>query len=135
MYQCCGSESGIRCFFNPRIRDPDPGWTNGRIWIRDKTSWIRDKTSRIRNTGMYVPPGRAMSPWSLPDTVGTRTRASGRNYLFSCYHGQGCGSGLTSIRIRIRQFSSIRIRIHNRTFVAVKDIRNLYYFLPFLYKN
>jgi hypothetical protein len=23
--QCCGSGSGIRCFFTPRIRDPDPG--------------------------------------------------------------------------------------------------------------
>jgi hypothetical protein len=30
--------------FTPRIRDPDPGWSNGRIRIRDKTS-------RIRNTG------------------------------------------------------------------------------------
>jgi hypothetical protein len=27
--------SGIRCFFTPRIRDPDPGWSNGRILIRD----------------------------------------------------------------------------------------------------
>jgi hypothetical protein len=24
--QCCGSGSGIRCFFSPRIRDPYPGW-------------------------------------------------------------------------------------------------------------
>jgi hypothetical protein len=32
-YQCCGSGSGIRCFFTPRIRDP--GWSNGRIRIRD----------------------------------------------------------------------------------------------------
>jgi hypothetical protein len=82
--QCCGSGSGIRCFFTPRIRnpdpgsgreqwsdpdpgsgiskqnllrgriqdpvlfyppDPDPGWSNGRIRIRDKTS-------RIRNTAL-----------------------------------------------------------------------------------
>jgi hypothetical protein len=40
--------SGIRCFFTPRIRDPDPGWSNGRIRIRDKTS-------RIRNTAVYLP--------------------------------------------------------------------------------
>jgi hypothetical protein len=24
--QCCGSGSGIRCFFTTRIRDPDTGW-------------------------------------------------------------------------------------------------------------
>jgi hypothetical protein len=33
--QCCGSGSGIRCFFTPRIRIRDPGWSNGRIRIRD----------------------------------------------------------------------------------------------------
>jgi hypothetical protein len=33
--QCYGSGSGIRCFLTPRIRDPDPGWSNGRIRIRD----------------------------------------------------------------------------------------------------
>jgi hypothetical protein len=36
--------SGIRCFFTARIRDP--GWSNGRVRIRDKTS-------RIRNTALY----------------------------------------------------------------------------------
>jgi hypothetical protein len=56
--QCCGSGSGA--FLPPgsgiRIRDgamvgsgmeqlSDPGWSNGRIRIRDKTS-------RIRNTGI-----------------------------------------------------------------------------------
>jgi hypothetical protein len=37
--------SGIRCFFTPRIRDPDPGWSNDRI---------RDKTSLIRNTTLFL---------------------------------------------------------------------------------
>jgi hypothetical protein len=32
----------IRCFFTPRIHDPDPGWSNGRIRIRDKSSRIRN---------------------------------------------------------------------------------------------
>jgi hypothetical protein len=38
------------CFlvlFYPRIQDPDPGWSNGRIRIRDKPS-------RIRNTDRYL---------------------------------------------------------------------------------
>jgi hypothetical protein len=43
----CTVGSGIRCFYTPRIRDPDPGWSNGRIRIRDKPS-------RIRNTGYGI---------------------------------------------------------------------------------
>jgi hypothetical protein len=31
--QCCGSGSGIRCLFDPWIRDP--GWVKVRIRIRD----------------------------------------------------------------------------------------------------
>jgi hypothetical protein len=34
-------------FFTSRIRDPNPGWSNGRIRIRDKTS-------RIRNTAALL---------------------------------------------------------------------------------
>jgi hypothetical protein len=48
------SGSGIRCFYTPRIRDPDPWWSNGRIRIRDKTS-------RIRNN--------AHNGWRLPSQV------------------------------------------------------------------
>jgi hypothetical protein len=44
--------SGIRCFFTPRIRDPDPGWSNGRIRIRD---------------GAMVGSGSGMEQWSDPD--------------------------------------------------------------------
>jgi hypothetical protein len=48
--QCCGSGSGIRYFFTPRIRDPDPGWSNGRIRIRDKTSRIRNTVTNYAIT-------------------------------------------------------------------------------------
>ncbi len=34
--QCCGSGSGIRCFFGPEIRIMDPGWK--KIQIRDEHS-------------------------------------------------------------------------------------------------
>ncbi len=30
------TEYGIRCFFDPRIRDPDPGWKKVLIRIRDE---------------------------------------------------------------------------------------------------
>jgi hypothetical protein len=42
----CTVGSGIRCFFTPRIRYPDPGWSNGRIRIRDKPSRIRNTASK-----------------------------------------------------------------------------------------
>jgi hypothetical protein len=32
-FQCCGSGSGIRCYFDPWIRDP--GWKKPRARIRD----------------------------------------------------------------------------------------------------
>jgi hypothetical protein len=45
IFQCCGSGSGIRCLFDPWIRDPgsrrvadssDPGWKKVGSGIRDK---------------------------------------------------------------------------------------------------
>jgi hypothetical protein len=45
---CFYPGSGIRCFFTPRIRDPVPGWSNGRIRIRDKTSRIRNTETDIQ---------------------------------------------------------------------------------------
>jgi hypothetical protein len=54
--QCCGS--GIRCFFTPRIRDP--GWSSGRIRIRDKqTKFVNSlytKIGRIRDPVLFYPP-------------------------------------------------------------------------------
>jgi hypothetical protein len=38
-YQCCGSGSGIRSLFDPRIRDP--GWVKNQD--PDPGSWIRDE--------------------------------------------------------------------------------------------
>jgi hypothetical protein len=59
MGQCCGSGSGIRCFFTPRIRDP--GWSNGRIRIRDKqTKFVNSlytKIGRIRDLVLFYPHG------------------------------------------------------------------------------
>jgi hypothetical protein len=45
----CTVGSGIRCFFTPRIQDPDPGWSNGRIGIWDKPSWIRNTALAVSN--------------------------------------------------------------------------------------
>ncbi len=45
-YQCCGSGSGIRCLFDPWIRDgrkvkiPDPGWTTLIIFPRAWNSFL-----------------------------------------------------------------------------------------------
>jgi hypothetical protein len=63
--QCCGSGSGIRCFFTPRIRDPE--WSNGRIRIRDKqTKFVNSlytKIGRIRR--FFTPRIRDPDPgWS-----------------------------------------------------------------------
>jgi hypothetical protein len=46
--QCCGSGSGIRCLFDPWIRDP--GWVKVRIRIRDEQleSYFRE----LRNHGL-----------------------------------------------------------------------------------
>jgi hypothetical protein len=52
--QCCGSGSGIRCFFTPRIRDPDPEWSNGRIRIRDKLTKFVNR-GRIRDPVLFTP--------------------------------------------------------------------------------
>jgi hypothetical protein len=49
----------IRCFFTPRIRDP--GWSNGRIRIRDKqTKFVNSlytKIGRIRDPVLFYPTG------------------------------------------------------------------------------
>jgi hypothetical protein len=41
LYQCCGSGSGIRCLFDPGIRDP--GWVKSKD--PDTGSGIRDEQS------------------------------------------------------------------------------------------
>jgi hypothetical protein len=33
--QCCGSGSGIECFYDPWIRDPDPGLVMEEFRVRD----------------------------------------------------------------------------------------------------
>jgi hypothetical protein len=43
VYQCCGSESGIRCLFDLWIRDP--GWVKKiriRIWDKQSGSYFRE---------------------------------------------------------------------------------------------
>jgi hypothetical protein len=63
----------IRCFFTPRIRDP--GWSNGRIRIRDKqTKFVNSlytKMVRVRDPVLFYPPdqgsGSGMEQWSDPD--------------------------------------------------------------------
>ncbi len=42
-YQCCGPGFGIRCFFNPWIRDPDPRWTSQIIFPRAQKPffWVK----------------------------------------------------------------------------------------------
>jgi hypothetical protein len=37
--QCCGSGFGIRCFFSPWIRDPDPGWIFSESRIQGVCFW------------------------------------------------------------------------------------------------
>jgi hypothetical protein len=68
---CCGSGSGIWCFFTPWIWDQ--GWSNGRI--RDKqTKFVNSlytKIGRIQDPVLFYPPdqgsGSGMEQWSDPD--------------------------------------------------------------------
>jgi hypothetical protein len=68
IWQCCGSGSGIRCFFTPWMRDefcPDPGWV---IFLTLKTSsWNHKKHEKGTGTGslylsslFYVRSGKKM---------------------------------------------------------------------------
>jgi hypothetical protein len=43
--QCCGSRSGIRCLFDPWIRDP--GWVNIRIRDEQPGSYFRELAIKI----------------------------------------------------------------------------------------
>ncbi len=51
--QCCGSGSGIRCLFNPWIRDPESVFSGSRI--SDPGSRIPDLGSRISDLGSWIP--------------------------------------------------------------------------------
>jgi hypothetical protein len=55
--------------FTPRIRDP--GWSNGRIRIRDKqTKFVNMPLYKQRSdpgSGAFLPPGSGMEQWSDPD--------------------------------------------------------------------
>ncbi len=70
--QCCGSGSGIRCLYNPWIRDP--GWEKVRIRIRDE------------QPGSY-----------FPELI---NHFFGLKYLNSLMRIQDPGSGMETIRIR-----------------------------------
>jgi hypothetical protein len=101
------------------IRDPDPGWSNGRVRIRDKPS-------RIRNTGLICDFSQFyyilqqcpdLNPYPIPNFFFRRhiqpklTDSFGFGYttlLKIDSKGQGCGSGF--IWIRIQPFFSIRIQ-------------------------
>ncbi len=65
--QCCGPGSGIRCLFDPWIRDgqknqdPDPGWTSRIIFPRAKKQFIGLKILNFfffdadPDTGSFLP--------------------------------------------------------------------------------
>ncbi len=59
--QCCGSASGSRCFFDPWIRDPDPGWWSESLKTVFKVKKINSLMQfRIRNifdprSGINIP--------------------------------------------------------------------------------
>jgi hypothetical protein len=94
---------------------PDPGWSNGRIRIRDKTS-------RIRNTD----PIRVIVEWfrilgSIKLEIYT-SRSSVQTDLSGCYNDMyryhfwaGLWIRIDLIRIWIQHFCSIRIRIQAKT--------------------
>jgi hypothetical protein len=73
------ADPGSGAFLSPGsgIRIRDPGWSNGRIRIRDPGSGIRDKLTkfvnrgRIRDPVLFTSPdpgsGSGMEQWSDPD--------------------------------------------------------------------
>jgi hypothetical protein len=86
--QCCGSESGIRCLFDPWIRDPGRGKTGSgsgmnnpdyiseslqtNFWVKMLKSFDADPRSGIRD-GKNSDPGTGMEKTRIRDGKNSRS--------------------------------------------------------------
>jgi hypothetical protein len=127
--QCSGSGSGSRCYFDPWIRDPDPGFRIEKILfdsgsgINATPSTPNTKKTRFCTT---LDPETMQERSPLPKAVAREVHMMAREgwrrgrQLCRCHTSdQCCGSALVPIRMRggwRLDDRRIRIRIRNTAF-------------------